>query len=91
MKLKLIRLTKHFGSNNAGEVVGLSPATADHVLKNQGGTLIGDFDDTKNLHVVREVDGEEKDLIVEAVRDPETGTLVEKPAPAPAKKEESKK
>ena len=69
MKLKLLRLTKHFGSNVAGEVVGLSPATADHVLKNQGGTLIGDFDDEKHVHVVKEVDGEQVDTIVEAVRE----------------------
>lgn len=85
MKLKLLRLTKHFGNNTAGEVVGLTTDAAEHVLKQQGGTLIGDFDDTKHLHVVR--DG--VDLIVDAVRD-ETGTLVEKPAPAPAKAEPKK-
>lgn len=81
--LKLLRLTKHFGNLNAGEVASFTPETATHILRNQGGELIGDIDPAKQVVVVREVDGEKKHLIVDA--EPEvdadgkkTGNLVEK-------------
>jgi hypothetical protein len=90
-QLQLIRLTKHYGNLNSGEVGGYSPDAAAHIIKSQGGVLIGPIDTAKQLHVVREVEGEMKDLIVDA--EPElvdgkpTGNLV----PKPEKKAEPKK
>jgi hypothetical protein len=92
MALQLLRLTKHFGNLTAGEVGGYTPDAAAHIIKNQGGLLIGAIDPAKQVHVMREVDGEMKDLIVDA--EPElvdgkpTGNLVAKPEP---KKAEPKK
>lgn len=90
--LKLLRLTKHFGSNTAGEVAGFSPETAGHILKNQGGELIGDFDPARQVVVVR--DG--KTLIADA--EPEldaagkpTGNMVEKKKTASTDKPAEKK
>lgn len=99
--LKVIRLTKHFGANVAGEVCGFTPDTAAHIMRSQGGELIGDMDTTKQVVVERYVEVEDDDgskhkqlkaLIVDA--EPEldadgkkTGNLVEKKqAPAPEKK-----
>lgn len=87
--LKLLRLTKHYGANTAGELAGFSPDTAAHIQKNQGGELIGDFDPSRQVVVAR--DG--KVSIVDA--EPEldaagkaTGNLVEKKT---AKKPDDKK
>lgn len=88
---QLIRLTKHFGNLNSGEIGGFSEETAKHIISSGGGFLIGAIDPAKQVHVVREVDGEPKDLIVDA--EPElvdgkpTGNLV----PKPEKKTEPKK
>lgn len=83
--LKLLRLTKHFGNNNAGEVASFSPETASHIVRNQGGELIGDIDTARQIYVEREVDSETKGFIVDA--EPElslegkpTGNLIEKKA-----------
>lgn len=93
--LKVIRLSKHFGNNTAGEVCGFSADTAAHIMRNQGGELIGDMDTAKQVIVERVVEDAEgnkalKVLIVDA--EPEldaegkkTGNLVEK-KPAPAEK-----
>lgn len=93
--LKVIRLTKHFGANVAGEVCGFTPDTAAHIIRNQGGELIGDMDTTKQVVVERTVEDDEgnkqlKAIIVDA--EPEldaegkkTGNLVEKKA-APTEK-----
>lgn len=83
MQLKVIQLTKHYGANVAGEVCGFTPDTAAHIMKHQGGEMIGDFDPSRQLVVDR--DG--KHVIVDA--EPEldgegkrTGNLVEKkPSP----------
>ncbi|MHB1065420.1 MAG: hypothetical protein ACYC1Z_13195 [Georgenia sp.] len=87
MALKLLRLTKHYGSNTAGETCGFSPETAAHILKSQGGELIGDFDPAR--HIVVQRDG--KTVIAEA--EPEldaagkpTGNLIEKKTKPEAKK-----
>jgi hypothetical protein len=80
--LHLIRLKKHFNSNTAGEVVGLTDETAKHVLASQAGDLIGPFDPELHLHV-EELDDKGqfvRDTIVDAERDPKTGNMV------PAKK-----
>ena len=42
MALQLLRLTKHFGNLTAGDVGGYTPDAAAHIIKNQGGLLIGD-------------------------------------------------
>ncbi len=83
--LKVIRLTKHFGNNVSGEVCGFSTDTAAHIMRNQGGELIGDMDTTRQ--VVVEEDG--KATIVDA--EPEldsdgkkTGNLVKKKKAAKA-------
>lgn len=88
MNLKVLRLTKHFGNNNYGEVASFSPETAAHIMKHNGGELIGEIDPTRQLFVMR--DG--KGVIVDA--EPElgadgkpTGNLVPK---APAKKQPEK-
>jgi hypothetical protein len=85
--LKLIRLTKSFGANNAGEIASFTPDTAAHILKHQGGEVLGDFDPTRQVVVKREVDGEEKILIVDAERDA-NGNMVEKKSAPAAKKPE---
>lgn len=77
--LKLLRLTKHYGANTAGEVAGFTPETAAHIIKNQGGELIGDFDPARQVVVQR--DG--KTVIADAERELDaegkaTGNLVEK-------------
>lgn len=84
--LKLLRLTKHYGANTAGEIASFNPDTAAHIVKNQGGELIGDFDPAK--HVVVQRDG--KAFIVEAKPEigPDnkpTGNLVPKQQPTPPK------
>lgn len=88
MNLKLLRLTKHFGNNNAGEVASFTPDTAAHIVKHNGGEVIGDIDPARQLYVVR--DG--KGVIVDA--EPElgadgkpTGNLVPK-APVKSKQPE---
>ena len=92
MPLQLLRLTKHFGNLNAGEVGGFTADTAAHIIKNQGGVLIGAIDPAKQVHVMREVDGEMKDVIADAelemVDGKSTGNLVAKPE---AKKADPKK
>lgn len=77
--LKLLRLTKHYGANTAGEIASFTPDTAAHIVKNQGGELIGDFDPARQVVVERD----DAVLIVDA--EPEidsagkpTGNLVEK-------------
>jgi hypothetical protein len=90
-QLQLIRLTKHFNNLAAGEVGGFTADTAAHIIKFGGGVLIGAIDTAKQLHVQREVDGELKDLIVDAepelVDNKATGNLV----PKPEKRAEPKK
>lgn len=80
--LKLLRLTKHFGNNNMGEIASFTPETAAHIVKMNGGELVGDIDPMKQLVVEREVDGEGKLFIVDAeaelVDGKPSGNLVEK-------------
>lgn len=42
MSETFLLLTKHFGINNAGEIIGVSSETAAHILKHNGAELIGD-------------------------------------------------
>ncbi|MDP2275292.1 MAG: hypothetical protein Q8K32_31390 [Archangium sp.] len=90
--LKLLRLTKHYGANTAGEIASFTPETAAHIQKNGGGELIGDFDPARQVVVERD----EKVLIVDA--EPEldaggkpTGNLVEKKTAKADKKPDDKK
>lgn len=83
--IKLIRLTKHFGSNTAGSVCGFTPETAAHILKHQGGELIGDMDTTKQVFNGEKI----VDAVPEVVNGVKTGNLVPKvdePEKQPAKK-----
>jgi hypothetical protein len=43
--LVALRLTKHFGSNTAGEVATFTPVTAAHILKSNGGEKLCEYDE----------------------------------------------
>jgi hypothetical protein len=40
-----IELTKHFGTNTAGEICGFSPKAAEHILSKQGGVKLAEYDE----------------------------------------------
>lgn len=44
MKLALVKLSKHYLNNNAGEVIGVSPDKVEHLKKVGAAEFIGDFD-----------------------------------------------
>ncbi len=91
--LKLLRLSKPYANNNAGEIASFTPDTAAWIVKNQGGDVIGDFDPMK--HVV--VTDAETGVVSIADAEPElnadgkpTGNLVPKKAAPVAEKPPAK-
>lgn len=46
-KIQMVKLTKHFGINIAGETASFTTATAEHIRKHSGGDFLGEpFDPT---------------------------------------------
>lgn len=43
-KLSILKLTKTFGNNHAGEVAGFTLPTAAHILKHNGAELLAEID-----------------------------------------------
>lgn len=43
-KLSILKLTKTFGNNHAGEVAGFTASTAAHILKHGGAELLAEID-----------------------------------------------
>lgn len=44
--LVMMKLTKHFPPNTAGETCSFTPKTAEHIKKHNGGEELARFDDT---------------------------------------------
>jgi hypothetical protein len=44
-ELVMMKLTKHFQPNVAGETCAFTPRTAEHIKKHQGGEEVARFDD----------------------------------------------
>lgn len=43
-RLTLVKLSKHFGANNPGEVCSFTAPVAAHIVKHAGGTVLGEFE-----------------------------------------------
>jgi hypothetical protein len=43
-KTAIVKLSKQFGNNNAGETAGFTPEVAAHIVKNEGGKLLAEID-----------------------------------------------
>ena len=45
-KIVVLQLTKHHGSNVAGETAGFTPDAAAHIMKNDGGKKLIEYETT---------------------------------------------
>jgi hypothetical protein len=80
--LAMVKLSKRCGSNFPGEICGFSPETAKEIVKQEGGEILCEFDESEMRFDVASVKLDDKGKVSgKAVRiDPE-----EKPASTPKK------
>jgi hypothetical protein len=51
-QISVLHLTKHYGTNVAGETAGFTPALAAHIIENKGGKLLAEYDSATDRCVI---------------------------------------